>query len=939
MANSVNRWSGRFVGIRRSWRVIAVAAAIMAGGMASDATAGTWVSVSTDGTVSAVQDGASGPPQVMVGWHDDSGLSVQVDVAGLEFSRTTTKGGEFVSVGWPELSTAGEIGYPAIPVVRRLFIAPPQADVSVATAQGPPVIIDGQTLGFPLVMMSVQSPIEKIPGAIQSAPFDFDEAAYSVDADSPAERALITELGIMRGQRLFLLEVYPVAYNPVADTVSFWNDIAIEIRFEGGVASSQQVAPFARLQRQVLNPVPVSPSGRSLGNYLIMVAQAYESAIISFADAKASQGYDVTTYSVPSGTSKEAIKAQIEALYGGPDSPDYVLLVGDTNTIPHWTGGGAGSPATDLQYGCMDGGDDWAPDIPTGRFPVRSVDQLDAIVDKTLYYENGPLSDPDYVNRAVFMASEDNWTVSEGTHNYVIDTYMVPGGIVSDKLYSHTYSATTQQVRDSFNDGRFFGIYSGHGGTYSWADGPPFSQSDVNNLTNGDMYAFVMSFACITGTYTVDECFVETWVRAPEKGAVTMYGSSVNSYWTEDDVLEKRLFDSIYDSEDEVASEVGPVWIDTLTRYVEQMGSGSTTRRYFEMYNLMGDPSLRFPGADGYAMTVGFPSGVPELLTPDEPTDIIIQIIEGGESYVSGSGTLHYRYDGGEFLTTSFAPLGEELYQATLPPASCGETPEFYVSVEGTESGVLFQPPGGASSPLIAGVGEIVVIMSDDFDSDLGWTVENIDIEEGIWERGVPVGGGLRGDPPSGFGGAGQCFLTGNEAGNSDVDGGPTRLISPTIDLGETGDYMLSYARWYTNDDLDGDRLDIEISNDGGESWVLIESVPDTEGWVERSMRISDFVMPSSQIKVRFSAADVPNNSIDEAALDSLLVTKFACESDLGDGDFDLDGDVDLSDFASFQACFDRTSVGGCEPGDMEGNGVVDIEDFVLFAGAMGGPQ
>ena len=29
-------------------------------------------------------------------------------------------------------------------------------------------------------------------------------------------------------------------------------------------------------------------------------------------------------------------------------------------------------------------------------------------------------------------------------------------------------------------------------------------------------------------------------------------------------------------------------------RYLEQMGSGSTTRRYFEMYNQMGDPSLYF---------------------------------------------------------------------------------------------------------------------------------------------------------------------------------------------------------------------------------------------------------------------------------------------------------------------------------------------------------
>jgi hypothetical protein len=104
------------------------------------------------------------------------------------------------------------------------------------------------------------------------------------------------------------------------------------------------------------------------------------------------------------------------------------------------------------------------------------------VITKTIFFEEGNYPDTEYLVRAVFMASQDNYPVSEGTHNYVIDNYMTPNGFTSDKLYCHTYNATTQQVRDSFNDGRIFGIYSGHGGTYSWADGPPFSQSDVEAL-------------------------------------------------------------------------------------------------------------------------------------------------------------------------------------------------------------------------------------------------------------------------------------------------------------------------------------------------------------------------------------------------------------------------------------------------------------------------
>jgi hypothetical protein len=56
-------------------------------------------------------------------------------------------------------------------------------------------------------------------------------------------------------------------------------------------------------------------------------------------------------------------------------------------------------------------------------------------------------------------------------------------------------------------------------------------------------------------------------------------------------------------------------------------------------------------------------------------------------------------------------------------------------------------------------------------------------------------------------------------------------------------------------------------------------------------------------------------------------------------GDIDLDGDVDLNDFATFAGCFLLTEPvpGLCEPdefaaSDMSGDGHVDLNDFNTFA-------
>ncbi|NIM50990.1 MAG: hypothetical protein GTN78_17880, partial [Gemmatimonadales bacterium] len=223
-------------------------------------------------------------------------------------------------------------------------------------------------------------------------------------------------------------------------------------------------------------------------------------------------------------------------------------------------------------------------------------------------------------------------------------------------------------------------------------------------------------------------------------------------------------------------------------------------------------------------LTMSVTAPPPEFLPPGVPTVIEVEILEGDDTIVPDSALLHYRYDGGAWQTAPLVEVapGSELYEGTLPAPSCSDTPEFYFSVEGSITGVVYDPPTGPSDPYIAFVGVYDAILVDDFETNGGWTVEDDpSLTSGSWERAVPSTDGSYDEPTEDYDGSGYCYVTENTH-HGDVDGGPTRLISPTIDLSTATNPVLRYARWWANDDQDGDPFDVEISNDDGGTWYLI---------------------------------------------------------------------------------------------------------------------
>jgi C1A family cysteine protease len=276
-----------------------------------------------------------------------------------------------------------------------------------------------------------------------------------------------------------------------------------------------------------------------------------------------------------------------------------------------------------------------------------------------------------------------------------------------------------------------------------------------------------------------------------------------------------------------------------------------------------------------FPLSISFPEGLPEGYVPPGPDMAITLAIEPGlENYVEGTAFLHYRYAPADsFSTVACTPLAGDTFSVTLPGTRPGDLPQFYFSAEGDGGSIVYSPYGAPDSVYTFEVCLIEELLTDDFEEDLDWTVVNFNLTDGAWERGVPAGGGERGDPPFDQDGSGQCYVTGNEYGDSDVDGGPTHLISPAIDL-SWGDAEISYYRWHFNDDND-DLFTVAVSDDDGVTWTTVEEVQDAPTWNYSSFDVSDFVTPTDQIRVRFSAVDNPNDSVTEAGLDAFSVKRF----------------------------------------------------------------
>jgi len=552
-------------------------------------------------------------------------ITFDVNLPGLDAALIDTKGGPFVLLSIPGYGYDTELGRPKVPVISEWVEIPQGASIEASFQV---ISSEGFTLGekgFDRKLMPVQLPVPKMPGADEQVPFSMDKNIYSTDAFYGRAKVTVTEPMQMRGHRAVLVSFWPVAYNPVSGEVKAVTKARISLKLSGAdMVQTGKVTQKYRsgaydgiLSSTLLNYNTYQTDSKSVPalpvNELVIVGDQYYDAVQPLVEWDIRKGYRVSviqTSAIPGGADTAHIRQYIKSQYDGENPPDFVLLVGDVDAIPvYYTTTGPNYPITDLYYSTMSG-TDFVPDLYVSRISVADTIQLHDYIAKYLGYQQGQWTgDDSWMRKAFFTASTDNYFITEETDNYCI-TLSRAHGMICDSAYQRL-GGSTVDITDAFNGGITIMTYTGHGSTTSWAT-PSFYQSNVNALTNQNMYSLVTSFACLTGQFTVAECFGETWIRAANKGALAYWGSSVNSYWDEDDILQRRMYDALLDS--------GYTWIGGMTlkakldfgRYYNWSNAVSVSVKiYFEQYNLLGNSAIDLYTQQPLTMTVNHPASVP----------------------------------------------------------------------------------------------------------------------------------------------------------------------------------------------------------------------------------------------------------------------------------------------------------------------------------------
>ena len=481
----------------------------------------------------------------------------------------------------------------SLPSWNQLISIPDEAKIRID-------IIEDEVMEVSLSDLGAVYPFELVQIPHTKSNTLLDDTVGSIPLDSLIR---VQDLGSMRGIRQALVSIMPFSVDTLRQMLIVHQRIVCSISFLGTDGNP----------RKSISNIMVPE------RYVIVSPLEFHETLQPFIDWKRQIGFEVELLASDE-LHRDSIRSILQGYYKHSTllspSPSYVLLVGDVDKLMSYPGRkhlpGVGSHLTDLYY--VEYTDDALPEVKLGRLSVEDTLQLRQVLTKIIQYERFDVVDTQFLNRVLLVAGEENQPpadlMTNAQVNYLGNQLLDFNTLLDTLCFRNSES---NLARDSILNALVQGAahinYSGHCRYKGWVR-PNIEASSIDSLPSNQKYAFVVNNCCSSNNYSAT-CFGEQLLRKDRGGAIGVIGASNETLWDEDfywsvgakyPVVSSPVYDSrtlgsydrllgvvSQDVDSKVISAADMLWAGNEA----VMQSGSPYYQYYwEVYNLLGDPSL-----------------------------------------------------------------------------------------------------------------------------------------------------------------------------------------------------------------------------------------------------------------------------------------------------------------------------------------------------------
>ncbi len=583
-----------------------------------------WVSLDGSGEVK--------PPKFTVLSVTDNEIIFDLKFSGF-FSKTVSQGTDiYHKIEFQRCGFTDGLGAPQIPFFMRGFAQPQNAIIQMQILNTNYTTLDGYNL-YPTQELLYES-------YDVTFPFAKDTSVYNQNLFLPSQVVQCSHLGNMRTVEIDHLMVFPLQYNPSAQLLRGYSNIRGKIQFTGGsgvyYAPEKRSPYFEPFFKNILinyavlegkQPTISSNSKSPDYNYLIICNDSYYHNVLPLAEWREQNGLKTKVVNISSigggNPSWTDVQLFVSEEYWN-HSISFLLLVGDSDEIPvaYRTVHHYNDPlnATSTYNGTCVGTDyaylcfylpinifDMLPDVHGGRISVNNNNQLITIVDKILYYEQSPLTSPNWFDD-VLLAAQDETGAPFVTDSDEIRDYLTTNeSMTCTRIYEDhtTHHGTGLDCINVINNGVFLVNHRDHGGSGNHPPGgfstgwthPLLTTNNDSLLQNADLLPIFFNINCESGWFDGEtdqdqpggdvfdgvnaESMPEIYLRH-ENGSVGMVAASRISWRAYNRPFNRGLIDAIwpeFDSQYPTANDTNPWGSNPVPIY--HMGAVLNYAKYF----------------------------------------------------------------------------------------------------------------------------------------------------------------------------------------------------------------------------------------------------------------------------------------------------------------------------------------------------------------------